>query len=138
VRAFEFGIGAERVVNHGFADVDQLPPQPGVVDRAAVLAGIDDAHHGGKQLREVGSAADFLKDARMFEFGLQRDGVRKLAGFYAPCDRLVDAAVDRIDEVLGGEELGNPLIGLVVGEQGPEQRLLRLQVGRRQSLGEPK
>ena len=31
--AVEFGVGAERVVDHGLADVDQLPAQPGVVDR---------------------------------------------------------------------------------------------------------
>ena len=48
LRAVEFRIGAERVVDHGLADVDELPAQPGVVDRAAVLAGVDDADHRGE------------------------------------------------------------------------------------------
>ena len=49
---------------------------------------------------------------------------------------LEDAAMDRIGEMFRGEELGNPLVGAVVGEQRAEQRLLRLQVGWRQALGE--
>ena len=47
LRTVEFGVGAERVVDDGFADVDQLAAQPGVVDRAAVVAGVDDADHRG-------------------------------------------------------------------------------------------
>ena len=136
LRAVEFGIGAERVVDHGLADVDELPAQPGVVDRAAVLAGVDDADHRGEQLRQVGGAADLLQHAGMLELGLQRDRVGELAGLDAAGDRLEDAAVDRIGEVLGGEELRDPLIGAVVGEQRAEQRLLRLHVGGRQALGQ--
>ena len=49
-------------------------------------------------------------------------------------DGLEDAAVDRIGEMLRREEFGDPLIGLVVGQQRAEQRLLRLQVGWRQTL----
>ena len=48
LRAVEFGIGTEGVVDHRLADVDQLSPQPCVLDRAAVLAGVDDADHGGE------------------------------------------------------------------------------------------
>ena len=136
LRAVEFGIGAERVVDDGLADVDELPAQPGVVDRAAVFAGVDDADHRGEELRQVGGAADLLQHAGMFELGLQRHRVGELACFDAADDRLEDAAVDRVGEVLGSEELRDPLIGAVVGEQRAEQRLLRLHVGGRQALGE--
>ena len=71
----------------------------------------------------------------MLEFGLQRDGVGELACFDAARDRLIDAAVDRVGEVVGGEELRDPFVGAVVGKQCAEQRLLRLQVGWRQALG---
>src|ERR1039458_2991928 len=54
-----------------------------------------------------------------------------LSGFDAPGDGGVDAAVDGIDEVLGREELADPLVGLVVGQQRPEQGLLGLLVRRR-------
>ena len=72
----------------------------------------------------------------MLEFGFQRDRVGELSGFDAAGDRLVDAAVDRIGEVLGGKKFRDALIGAVVGEQRAEQRLLRLQVGWRQALRE--
>ena len=98
------------------------------------IAGVDDAHHRAEQLREIGGAADLLQHAGMLEFGFQGDRIRQLAGFDAPDDRLEDAAMDRIGEMLRREELGNPLIGAVVGEQRAEQRLLRLHVGGRQAL----
>ena len=100
LRAVEFGIGAERVVYHRFADVDELAAQPGIVHGATVLAGIDDAHHGGKQLRQIRGAADFLQHAGMLELGLQSDGVGELTRFDSADDGLVDAAVDRVGEVL--------------------------------------
>src|SRR4029077_15118822 len=56
LRAVEFGIGAERVVDHSLADVDQLTTQPRIMDRSAVFAGIDDADHRGEKLREIGGA----------------------------------------------------------------------------------
>ena len=40
-----------------------MPPQPSVGDRATILAGIDDADHRRDQLRQIGGAADLLKDA---------------------------------------------------------------------------
>ena len=70
----------------------------------------------------------------MLELGLQRHRVGELARFDPAGDRLEDAAVDRVGEVLGREELRDPLIGAVVGEQRAEQRLLRLHIGGRQAL----
>ena len=135
LRAIEFGVGAEGVVDHDLADVDELAAQPGVVDGAAVFAGVDDADHGGSELGQVGGAADLIEDAGVFEFGFQGDRVGKLAGFDAARNGLVDAAVDRVGEMFGGEEFGDALIGLVVGQEGAEQGLLRLDVGGRQALG---
>src|SRR5664279_3378956 len=82
LRAVQLGVGAEGVVNDGFADVDQLPPQPGVMHRAAVVTGVDNADHGGEELGQVGGAADFLEDAGVLELRLQGDGVGKLPGLH--------------------------------------------------------
>ena len=131
------GVGAEGVVHHRLADVDQLPAQPRIMDRAAILAGIDDADHRGEELREIGGAADLLQHAGMLELALQGHGVGELPRLDAPRDGLEDAAVDRVGEMVGGEELADPLIGLVVGQQRAEQGLLGLDVGGRQALGEP-
>jgi hypothetical protein len=54
--------GVEGVVDDGFADVDQLAAHPGIEDRTPVLAGLDNADHGGQQLAHVGGATDFLQD----------------------------------------------------------------------------
>jgi hypothetical protein len=135
--AVQLGISAERGVHHRLAEVDELAAQPRVVDRPSVFAGIDDADHGGEKLGEIGGAADFLQHARMLELGLQHHGVGELSCLDAAHNGLVDAAVDRVREVVRREELGDSLVRLVVGEQGAEQGLLGLQVGRGQALGEP-
>ena len=43
--------------------------------------------------------------------------------------------MNRVGEMFRGQEFGDSLIGLVVGEQRAEQRLLRLDVGGRETLG---
>ena len=133
---FELRFHAEGAVHHGLAEIDELAPQPGIVHRAAVFAGIDDADHGGEELREIGGAADLVEDAGMLEFRLQGDAVGELALLDPARDGLVDAAMDRVREMLGDEEFRDALIGLVVRQQRAEQRLFGLQVRGRQALRE--
>ncbi len=130
----ELGLGAEGAVHHLLADVDQLAAQPAVVDHAAVFAGVDDADHRREQLGQVGRAADLVQQAGMLEFRAQGDDVGELAGLAAALDGAVDAAVHRIGEMFRREEFGDPFIGLVVGQQGAEQRLFRLLVLRWHAL----
>ena len=135
--AVQLRLGAEGAVDRDLADINQLAADPGVVDGAAVIAGVDDADHGAEELGEVGGAADLFQHAAMFEFGAKHYRVGDLAGFAAARDGLEDAAVDGIGEMFGREKFGNPLVGLVVGKQGAEQGLLGFDVAWRQALGEP-
>ena len=73
----------------------------------------------------------------MLELRLQGDGIGELPGLDPARDRLVDTAMNRVGKVLRDQEFGDALVGLVVGEQGSQQRLLGLHVGRRQALGDP-
>ena len=59
----------------------------------------------------------------MFELGAQRDRVGDLVLVDAPGNRLEDAPMHGVGEVLGGEELADPFIGAVIGHQRAEQRL---------------
>ncbi len=114
-----------------------MPAQPGVVDGAAVLAGVDDADHGAEQLGQVGRATDLVEHAGMFELGLQRHRVGELSGLDAPGDGRVNAAMDGVNEMLGCEELADPFVGLVVGQQRAKQSLLGDTVGGRQAGRQP-
>jgi hypothetical protein len=134
VLAVELGLGAEGAVHHLLAHVHQLAAEPAIVDEAAVLAGVDDADHGREELRQVGGAAHLVELTGVLELGAQGDDVRELAGLHAALDGAEDAAVDRVGEVLGRQELGDLLVGLVVGEQRAEQRLFRLRALRRHAL----
>ncbi len=70
----------------------------------------------------------------MLELGPQGDGVGKLPRIDPALDRLEDAAMDRVGEMVRGEELGDALVGFVIGEQGAQQRLLGLLIGGRKPL----
>ena len=76
--AVQFGIGAERVVHDVLADLDELAAEPGIVDGAAILAGVDDADHGSQQLAEIRGAADLIQQAGVLELRAQGDGGRRV------------------------------------------------------------
>ena len=134
--AVHLGVGAKGVVDHFLANINQLAAQPGIVNGAAILPGVDDADHRGQQLAQIGSSAHLIQHAAMFELRPQRDGIRQLSATHPAVDRGEDAAVDRIGEMVRRQELCHPVIRAVVGEKGAEQRLLRLNVGGGQPLGQ--
>jgi hypothetical protein len=116
-------------VHHLLADEDEAPARRQIVDRAAVILGIDDGRRLRREPREVlgqrqGPEID-LADMRA-----QRDGSCDLAGFDQRAGHLVDLAVDAVEEMLGQQEVGDPVIGVIVDQDGAEKRLLRLDVAR--------
>ena len=131
--ALQLRLRPEGAVDHGLAHVDELPPHPAIMDQPAIFAGIDDAHGGADQLQQVGRAAHLGQHAGMFKFPLERHHVGQGVVLHPPADGGVDAAMDRVHEVLRGEEFGHTLERLVVGQQGAQQRLFRLEILRRQA-----
>ena len=65
------------------------------------------------------------------EEGLQRDGGRDLAGTDQLRGDVEDAPVHLFGKMLGAQEIGDAVVGIVVDQDGAEQRLLRLDVVRR-------
>ncbi len=135
-RRGKLGFGAEGVIDHAFADIDKLTPQPSIVNGAPIFAGVDNSDHRGKKLRQIGGTADLRQHAGMLELGFQRDRIGKLAGLDTTHNGSVNTSVDRIGEMLRGQEIGDAFVRLVVGQHRSEQRLLGLEVGRRQALRE--
>ena len=68
------------------------------------------------------------------EKGLQGDRGRDLAGLDEARGDLVDAPVQVLEEMAGLEEVRDPVIGVVVDEDGAEQRLLGVDVVRRDPI----
>ena len=121
-------------VDHVLADLDQLAANREVVDGAAVVEGVDDRRRLGGEAGEIllhGDAAEVV----LAEEGLERDRRGDLAGADQRAGDLVDAAVDLLDEVLGLEEIGDAVEGVVVDQDRAEQRLLGLDVERRAAIG---
>ncbi len=126
--------GVDAVVVGGVDDVlaeaDELAPQVEVVDRPAVVLGVDDGHRRAGEPREVLGAADVGERLVVLEVVLERDRRGDLAALDEREHRLVDAPVHRLEEVSGLQERRDAVGHLVVDEHGPEQRLLGLEVVR--------
>ena len=120
-------------VDHVLADGDQVAADREVIDGPAVVLGIDDGRRFGGQPRQIlvdGQAGDI--EVRRQE-GLQRHRGRQLAGADQAAAKLEDALVDRLEEMLRLEEVGNAVKRLVIDEDGAEQRLLGLDIVRRRA-----
>ena len=124
-------VAAEGAVHHAFAEIDELPAEIEIVHRPAERAGIDDMHRGRRQARQVGAAAGRLHVLVLLDIGLERDGAHHLAALDQPRQRAEQLAVQGIGEMLRAQELGHPLVGGVVDQDGAQQRLLRLEIVRR-------
>ena len=112
-------------VDDVLADQDQVAPRREVVDRATVILGVDDGRGLRRQAREILRHGDAAEVAVPQE-GLQRDRRRHLAGADQLRGDVVDALVDLFGEMIRPEEIGDAIEGVVVDEDGAEQRLLRL------------
>ena len=62
------------------------------------------------------------------EEGLQRDRGGEFSGADQRARDLEDAAMDLLDEMLDLQEVGDPVVGVVVDQNRAEQRLLGLDV----------
>ena len=114
--------------------MDQLAPQRQIVDGAAVIAGVDDRRRLGGEAREVLRHAD-AAEVVLAQERLQRDRRSELAGADQRAGDLVDAAMNLLDEMLRLEKVGDPVEGVVVDEDGAEQRLFGFEVERRGAIG---
>ena len=107
-------------VDHVLADDDQRAADRQIVDGAAVILGIDDGGRLGGEPRQILAhrhAADIDVGA---EEGLQRDRRRDLAGADQIARKLIDFLVDRLEEMLRLEEIGDPVERLVVDQDGAQ------------------
>ena len=102
-----------------------------VVDRLAVVGGVDDGGRFGREPRQI-LRHGHVGDELVGQVGLDGDRRRGLAGADDLAGDLVDLAMDRLVEMLGQQEIGDAVERLVVDEDRAEQRLLRLDVVRRE------
>ncbi len=121
-------------IHHVFADGDQRPAERQVVDRAAIILGIDDGHCFGGETREI------LRDRQVadlvvgLEEGLDGYGVGRLPHADDFARDLENPAMQRLIEVDGLQEVRDAVIGVVIDENSAEQRLLRFQIVRRLAI----
>ncbi len=118
-------------VDHLLADLDQRAADGEIVDGAAVVGGVDDGGGLGREPRQVLAHIEPADIDIGVEERLQRHRRGDLAGADQVAAELIDVLVDRLEEVCGLEEVGNPVVRLVIDQDGAQQRLLRLDIVRR-------
>jgi hypothetical protein len=123
--------GVEGLFDHLAADADQRPEQRQLVDLAGEIARADDRRAAAGQLGEVGRPAQLLHLLVRLEQRPQGDRRGDHVAVDELQDLLVDAGVERLEEMLGPQSeldvLGDP----VVDHQRAEQRAFRLDVVRK-------
>ena len=118
-------------VDDVLADADQLAPGRQIVDRAAVVVGVDDRRRLEREPRQILLHGEAAAEVVLAEERLQRDRRGDLAGADQRAGDLVDAAMDFLDEMLGAQEIRDAVVGVVVDQDRADQRLLGLVVGGR-------
>ena len=107
-------------VDHVLADHDQRAADRQVVDGMTVVLGVDDGGRLGGEPRQILAhrhAADIDIGA---DEGLQRDRRRHFAGADQVARKLVDFLMDRLEEMLRIEEIGDPVEGFVIDQNGAQ------------------
>ncbi len=108
-----------------------------VIDAAAIFTRINHVDHGCGEIGQVLDPAHIGEGAVLLEEIPECDRVGDLSPFNQLGDRAENLAVDRIGEVVRPQEIRHPVIGVVVGQDGTQQRFFRLEiVGRRAERGE--
>ena len=127
--------GVEGAVDRVLADLDQAALEGEVVDHPAVVGGVDDGVGRLGEPAEIARAVELAQRRVLLEQALERDRVGELAAPDRLDAALEDPGVDRLEEMLGAQELADAVIGVVVDQDGAEQRLLGLDVVRLDAEG---
>ena len=118
----DFLAGVERALDHLAADPDQRAQQRQIVDLVGEVARADDRGAAAGELGEIGRAAELLHLLVGLEQGPQRHRGGDHVAVDEPQDLLVDAAVERLEEMVGAEPeldvLGEPVVDHQRAEQG--------------------
>ena len=120
-------------VDHILADRDQIAADRQVVNGTAIVLGVDDRRRLGGKTRQI------LVDRKPGDVGvdrqerLQRHRRREFVGADKSTGQLENALMDRFEEMLRFEEVGNAVERLVIDEDRAEQRLLGLDIVRRRT-----
>ena len=118
-------------VDHVLADPDQVAAQRHVVDRPAVILGVDDGGGFGGQAGEVLADRHAADVGVGRQEGLQRDGRCDLAHPDQAAGGFEDGLMDRFEEVLRLEKVRNPVERVVVDQDRAQKALFRLDIVRR-------
>ncbi len=124
--AGEFGLVVEGAVDGGFPHRDQPAFNSEIANNLRIVVNVDDRGGGGDEAGEILIFDPFLTD----EMVLQRDGVGDESLIVELLDGLEDALVDDGIEILGDQRRSHMVQRLVIGQDGAQDGLLRLQVMR--------
>ncbi len=118
----------ERHIDHVLADADQVSPHREVGDGVAVVGRVDDGGGFGGEAGEVLAGVEPADVHVGGQEGFERDRRGDLAGADQIRGKLIDLLVDRLEEMLRLEKIGDAVERLVVDDDGAQHGLLRLDV----------
>jgi hypothetical protein len=124
----DFLAGVERLLDHLAADLDQSAEQGQLVNLLGEVARPDDRRAAPRQLGEIGGAAKLLHLLVRLEQGTERDGARDHVAIDQAQYLLVNAGVERLEEMLPPQLQLDVLGQAIVDHQRAEQGRFRLHI----------
>ena len=122
--------GVERVFDQHPPDAGQFAQQGEIVNLLGKVARADQPGAAAGELREITDPADRLHRLVGFEIGLQRHRRRDAVALDQRHRLLENAAVQRLEEMIGGQRDGQILDDSVVDQNRAEKRGLSLDIAR--------
>ncbi len=113
------------------ADVDQIAAHREIVDRAAVILGVDDRRGLGGETRQIALNRDAFGQFHAAQKGLERNDGGQLSRADQLSANLIDAPVQLLGKMLRAQEVRHAVERVVVEQQRAKQRLLRFDIMRR-------
>src|SRR5690606_10278816 len=114
--------------------LDEPPQRGSLLDDARVVLDVGGTRHAVGQAADVGRPAHVVELARSRQLVLQRDQVDRQAPLRQADHLVEDPPVRVAEEVLGVDDLGRLVEGVVVDQDGAENALLGFEVVRQRAI----
>ena len=122
--------GIQSIINQFSADIHKLTQQGKVIDLGREVARTQQRRAAAGELRQIGRAAQLLESRILFQHRLERHRIGDHVALDQAHHRLIDTAMQWLEEMFGLQLELHILRDAVVNHQRAEQRSLRFDVAR--------
>ncbi len=115
-------------VDHVFANANERAACRKIIDRAAIILGVDDGHSFGRQACHILEYGQITDLALIGQEGLHRNRIGHLADTDKVGGNFVDTTMQRLEEMGWLQKVRNPVKSVIVDQNSTEECLFRFNI----------